>query len=194
MKLYFLLSSTFVGNNSEADRSVKTGNTFRPINQIWDGRKLSSKYCNRVGLHCWKVSWSQKHCFVHHFDTRLPHFKFGNLTLRNNKFLNFIICVWKKQLQWFYILFQNETAPPAVILFSIIALEKFAQTTENKITIQKRLQEGTFSSLNIVQKTIKESNSDFIDGENNKLNSIYTLSKGINLLRAFWLKTFLTFF
>ena len=28
-----------------------------------------------------------------------------------------------------------------MILFSIIALEKFAQTTENKITIQKRLQE-----------------------------------------------------
>ena len=27
-----------------------------------------------------------------------------------------------------------------MILFSIIALEKFAQTTENKITIQKRLQ------------------------------------------------------
>ena len=35
---------------------------------------------------------------------------------------------------------QNDNTPPVVILFSIIALEKFAQTTENKITIQKRLQ------------------------------------------------------
>ena len=36
---------------------------------------------------------------------------------------------------------QDENAPPAVILFSIIALEKFSQTTENKITVQKRLKQ-----------------------------------------------------
>ena len=70
--------------------------------------------------------------------------------------------------------FQNKTAPPAVILFSIIALEKFAQTTENKITIQKRLQEASISLDNLH----KTSESNHIDGENNQLNSIYTLPKG----------------
>ena len=34
---------------------------------------------------------------------------------------------------------KDENTPLAVILFSIVALEKFSQTTENKITIQKRL-------------------------------------------------------
>ena len=34
---------------------------------------------------------------------------------------------------------KDGNAPLAVILFSIVALEKFSQTTENKITIQKRL-------------------------------------------------------
>ena len=70
--------------------------------------------------------------------------------------------------------FQNKTAPPAVILFSIIALEKFAQTTENKITIQKRLQEAS-TSLDNLHNT---SDNNHIDGENNQLNSIYTLPKG----------------
>ena len=70
--------------------------------------------------------------------------------------------------------FQNKTAPPAVILFSIIALEKFAQTTENKITIQKRLQEASISLDNLH----KTSESNHIDGENNQLNSIYKLPKG----------------
>ncbi|KAG8233836.1 hypothetical protein J437_LFUL006859, partial [Ladona fulva] len=33
----------------------------------------------------------------------------------------------------------NEDVFPTVILFSLIALEKFAQTSENKMTIKKRL-------------------------------------------------------
>ena len=61
-----------------------------------------------------------------------------------------------------------------MILFSIIALEKFAQTTENKITIQKRLQEAS-ASLDNLHKT---SETNHIDGENNQLNSIFTLPKG----------------
>ena len=36
-------------------------------------------------------------------------------------------------------LFQDPQVHPAVIIFSIIALEKFAQTSENKITIVKQL-------------------------------------------------------
>ena len=36
-------------------------------------------------------------------------------------------------------LFQSPNACPAVILFSLVALEKFAQTRENKLTILKRL-------------------------------------------------------
>ena len=36
---------------------------------------------------------------------------------------------------------QDKNAPSAVILFSIIALEKFAQTSENKVTIQKRVEQ-----------------------------------------------------
>ena len=69
---------------------------------------------------------------------------------------------------------QNKNAPPAVILFSIIALEKFAQTTENKITIQKRLQEAS----NIVENEKESPKSNYIDVENNKLNAIYLLEKG----------------
>ena len=61
-----------------------------------------------------------------------------------------------------------------MILFSIIALEKFAQTTENKITIQKRLQEAS-TSLDNLHKT---SEINHIDGENNQLNSIHMLPKG----------------
>ena len=40
---------------------------------------------------------------------------------------------------------------PAVILFSLVALEKFAETSENKLTIQKRLEKG------VVVKDDKES-------------------------------------
>ena len=39
----------------------------------------------------------------------------------------------------FFFLFQDPQVHPAVIIFSIIALEKFAQTSENKITIVKQL-------------------------------------------------------
>ena len=78
---------------------------------------------------------------------------------------------------------QNRNAPPAVILFSIIALEKFAQTTENKITIQKRLQEAS----TIVDNEQESPKNNYIDGQNNKLNSIYPLEKGI----AFKLKALL---
>ena len=73
---------------------------------------------------------------------------------------------------------QNKNAPPAVILFSIIALEKFAQTTENKITIQKRLQEAS----TIVDNEQESPKNNYIDGENNKLNSIYPLEKGTKFL------------
>ena len=79
---------------------------------------------------------------------------------------------------------QNKNAPPAVILFSIIALEKFAQTTENKITIQKRLQEVS----NILYNEQESPKSSFIDGENNKLTSIYALEKGIN---SYWFRSYL---
>ena len=79
---------------------------------------------------------------------------------------------------------QNKNAPPAVILFSIIALEKFAQTTENKITIQKRLQEAS----NILYNEQESPKSSFIDGENNKLTSIYALEKGIN---SYWFRSYL---
>jgi hypothetical protein len=34
-------------------------------------------------------------------------------------------------------MFQDESVNPAVILFSVIALEKFAQTSENKVSIKK---------------------------------------------------------
>ena len=40
---------------------------------------------------------------------------------------------------FFLFLFQDPQVHPAVIIFSIIALEKFAQTSENKITIVKQL-------------------------------------------------------
>ena len=43
-----------------------------------------------------------------------------------------------------------------MILFSIIALEKFAQTTENKITVQKRLKEIT---LHHARQNFKEANN-----------------------------------
>ena len=42
----------------------------------------------------------------------------------------------------FFFLLQTIETPTAVILFSLIALEKFAQTSENKVTIQKRLQKA----------------------------------------------------
>ena len=35
--------------------------------------------------------------------------------------------------------YQREDAPPCVILFAIIALEKFAQTSENKVKINQEL-------------------------------------------------------
>ena len=44
-----------------------------------------------------------------------------------------------------------------MILFSIIALEKFAQTTENKITIQKRLKKNPLYHKN---ETFKGSDND----------------------------------
>ena len=40
---------------------------------------------------------------------------------------------------FFSYIFQDPQVHPAVIIFSIIALEKFAQTSENKITIVKQL-------------------------------------------------------
>ena len=77
-----------------------------------------------------------------------------------------------------------------MILFSIIALEKFAQTTENKITIQKRLQEAS-TSLDFVQNTSK---SHYIDGENNKLNSTYALEQSKNMLCIFSIYTLEQYF
>ena len=37
--------------------------------------------------------------------------------------------------------FQNDLCHPSVILFSLVALEKFSETSENKLTIQKRLEQ-----------------------------------------------------
>ena len=53
----------------------------------------------------------------------------------------------------FVFFFQTKKTPTAVILFSIIALEKFAQTSENKLTIQKRLQYELETSGDAVDKT-----------------------------------------
>ena len=43
---------------------------------------------------------------------------------------------------------QNPTHDPSVILFSIIALEKFAATSENKVTISQKLADLNQSSPN----------------------------------------------
>jgi len=54
---------------------------------------------------------------------------------------------------------------PAVILYSLIALEKFAQTSENKLTITKRLNEsdGTPNPLEVLEKWWHH--SDFVKRE-----------------------------
>ena len=45
----------------------------------------------------------------------------------------------EKKLQ--IIFFQDPSRHPSVILFSVLALEKFAGTAENKLTIAKGLEE-----------------------------------------------------
>lgn len=48
----------------------------------------------------------------------------------------------------------NENINPSVILFSLIALEKFAQTSENKVTIKKRLKAETKNPLTSLENWV----------------------------------------
>lgn len=56
-----------------------------------------------------------------------------------------------KKINKKYLLFQSIDTDPYVILFSLIALEKFAQTSENKATIKRRLQQESPSPLLVLE-------------------------------------------
>ena len=49
--------------------------------------------------------------------------------------------------------------PPCVLLFAIIALEKFAQTAENKLKIQQELGLGLVQKLRILESWYGEENA-----------------------------------
>ena len=53
-------------------------------------------------------------------------------------------------------MFQREDIEPYVILYSLIALEKFAQTSENKVTIKRRLMLEKEHPLLMLEKWVNE--------------------------------------
>ena len=68
-----------------------------------------------------------------------------------------------------------------MILFSIIALEKFAQTTENKITIQKRLQETLHGQDNaeVVNPMVKFETWLSMDEDKEKDDGMYYMRRQV---------------
>ena len=53
-------------------------------------------------------------------------------------------------------MFQSPDCSPSVILFSLVALEKFSQTSENKLTILKRLSASTPHPLLPLENFLRE--------------------------------------
>jgi hypothetical protein len=68
-----------------------------------------------------------------------------------------------------------------VILFSIIALEKFAQTTENKITIQKKLQEisGSKDNGEVVNPMLKFETWEFLDKDKEETDGMFYMRRQV---------------
>ena len=68
-----------------------------------------------------------------------------------------------------------------MILFSIIALEKFAQTTENKITIQKKLQEiaGSKDNDEVVNPMLKFETWEFLDKDKEETDGMFYMRRQV---------------